>query len=67
MGEMSKSLNKSSMNAVRNQPTFLEKTKIKQNGLKSELTQTQHNVELYLLQRPEEKKGTPISESYSIL
>ena len=47
------------MNAVRNQPTFLEKIKIKQNGLKSELTQMQHNVELYLLQRPEEKKGDP--------
>ena len=55
------------MNAVRNQPTFLEKRKIKHNGLKSGLTRMQHNVELYLLQRPEEKKGTPINESYSIL
>ena len=67
-GEMLESLNKSSMNAVRNQPTFLDKRKIKQNGLKCELTQMQHNVGLCLLQCPEEKKkGAPISESYSIL
>ena len=63
---MLKALKKSLMNAVRNQPTFLEKRKIKQNGLKSGLTRMQHNVELYLLQCPEEKEGTPISERYSI-
>ena len=56
---LKKIFKKSSKNAVRHQPTFLEKRKIKQNGLKSWLTRKQHNVELYLLQRPEKKKGNP--------